>query len=168
MRPSKSHIPEGLATVTPHLVVVSVQEALPFYERAFGAERRSVYPGASPGSVSHAEIRIGNASILLSDDTPTSSARSPEMLGGTTATLTLYVVHADTAMERALAAGARLVMPLADMFWGDRYGMVRDPFGHLWAIATHKEDLTDEELDERTREYLAQMTSTGEAAPDRG
>jgi hypothetical protein len=70
-------------------------------------------------------------------------------------------------MERALAAGARLVMPMADMFWGDRYGMVRDPFGHLWAIATHKEDLTDEELDARTREFLARMTSTGDAASDR-
>jgi uncharacterized glyoxalase superfamily protein PhnB len=163
MKPSTSHVPEGLATVTPHLVVPNVLEALPFYEKAFAAERRTIHSGPTPGSTTHAEVRIGNSSVFLSDDRPTSAARSPEMLGGTSGVLTIYVVHADTAMERALTAGAELVLPLADMFWGDRYGMVRDPFGHLWAIATHKEDLTEQEIDEKTRGFLGQMGIAGES-----
>src|SRR5437868_13558008 len=143
-------IPEGYHTVTPSLVVNDGARALDFYKRAFGAQERFRMEGP-PGKIGHAEIKIGDSMIMLSDEFPGMGARSPQSLGGSPVTIFLYVNDVDTAFKQAVDAGAKVEMPLADMFWGDRFGRVSDPFGHLWAMATHKEDLTPEEIDKRAK-----------------
>jgi len=142
-------IPEGYRSVTPHLVVRGAARAIEFYKRAFGAEEAMRIPSRDGQKVMHAELRIGDSLVFLNDEFPEMGARAPESLGGTPVTLHLYVQDADAVFARAVAAGARPLMPLQDMFWGDRYGKVADPFGHEWAIATHKEDLTPEEIGKR-------------------
>jgi uncharacterized glyoxalase superfamily protein PhnB len=146
----------------PHLMVRGVAEAVKFYRRAFGAEEvfRSPMPG---GQGLHAQIRIGRALVLLSDETPRNDQESwlgfgsPQTLGGTTVTLQIYVDDVDAAFQRALDAGAAPVLEPMDFFWGDRYSLVRDPFGHSWALATVKEQLTPTEVAERMRAYEAQF-----------
>ena len=142
-------IPEGCRSVTPHLVVRGAARAIEFYRRAFGAEEAMRIPSRDGQKVMHAELRIGDSLVFLNDEFPEMGARAPESLGGTPVTLHLYVQDADAVFARAVAAGARPLMPLQDMFWGDRYGKLADPFGHEWAIATHKEDLTPEEIGKR-------------------
>ena len=142
-------IPEGYGSVTPHLVVRGAARAIEFYKRAFGAEEAMRMPSRDGQKVMHAELRIGDSLVFLNDEFPEMGARAPESLGGTPVTLHLYVQDADAVFARAVAAGARPLMPLQDMFWGDRYGKLADPFGHEWAIATHKEDLTPEEIGKR-------------------
>jgi uncharacterized glyoxalase superfamily protein PhnB len=150
-------IPEGYHTVTPHLTVRGAAQAIEFYKRAFGAEEQMRMPGPDGKSVMHAELKIGNSIIFLNDEYPDTRCRSPLSLGGIAGSLHLYVEDVDAAFKRAVAAGAQVRMPVADMFWGDRYGKVVDPFGHEWGIGTHKEDLTPDEILKRRDAFFAQM-----------
>jgi PhnB protein len=149
-------IPEGYPAITPSLVVDGAAEAIDFYERAFGAKLRGRMD-MPDGKVAHAELEIGDGLLMLADPFPQSSVKSPKELGGTTAGLFMYVEDVDAAVERAVDAGATATAPAEDMFWGDRFGTVTDPFGHAWQLATHKEDLTPEEIEERGREFMASM-----------
>jgi len=148
-------IPKGFHSVTPYLTVTDSARAIDFYKRAFGAEELYRVDGPD-GKVAHAEIRIGDSIIMLSDEMPGWS-RSPQSLGGTPVNIFLYVKDVDGVFNRAVAAGAKVAMPVSDMFWGDRYGQVTDPFGHSWSLATHKEDVPLEELRERTKAAMAKM-----------
>jgi PhnB protein len=156
---SAKPIPEGYRTLTPYLAVDDATKAIEFYERAFGAKERSRMPGPD-GKIAHAEIVIGDSVVMLSDPFPQSSVKPPTQIGGTTAGLFMYVKDVDAAYRRAIDAGATETMPPADMFWGDRFGTVTDPFGHSWQIATHIEDLTPEEMAERGQEAMASMAET--------
>jgi len=148
-------IPKGFHSVTPYLTVTDSARAIDFYKRAFGAEELYRVDGPD-GKVAHAEIRIGDSIIMLSDEMPGWS-RSPQSLGGTPVNIFLYVKDVDGVFNRAVVAGAKVAMPVSDMFWGDRYGQVTDPFGHSWSLATHKEDVPLEELRERTKAAMAKM-----------
>lgn len=147
-RPAQKPIPEGYHTITPHLVIRGATRAIDFYRAAFGAEELFRMPGPD-GRIMHAELRIGDSRVMLSDEDPAGGAKAPDALGGTTGALLLYVADVDTWVDRAVKAGAKVTAPVADMFWGDRYGRIQDPFGHSWALATHKEDLTPEEMRQR-------------------
>jgi PhnB protein len=149
-------IPEGFYTVTPHLIVKGAKEAIEFYKKAFGAEVRGVHEGPG-GSVMHAEIKIGNSILMLNDEFPDFGALGPSSRGGSSVTIHLYTNDADGLFNRAVAAGAKVTMPIADQFWGDRYGQVEDPFGHRWSIATHTEDLSPEEMERRGQQAMAEM-----------
>ena len=149
-------IPEGYSTLTPHLVVNDAAKAIEFYKKAFGAEEIARMPGPS-GKIMHAEIRVGNSRVMLNDEFPDMGARGPKSIGGTAVTLHLYVENVDKSWEKAVGAGATVAMPLADMFWGDRYGTLKDPFGHSWSLATHKEDLSTEEMAKRGAAAMAKM-----------
>ena len=141
-------IPDGWHSVTPSLTVRGAARAIEFYKQVFGATEMLRMPGPE-GKIMHAELRIGDSVVMLNDEFPDMGTRSPEALGGSPASLFLYVEDVDTIFERAVKAGAQAAMPPQDMFWGDRFGRVVDPFGHGWAIATHKEDLTPEEIARR-------------------
>lgn len=141
-------IPEGYHTITPYLVIDGAAKALEFYKKAFDAEEIYSMPGPN-GKIMHAELQIGDSRLMLSDEQPQMGAKSPKAFGGTPASMFLYVENVDRVFNQAVAAGATAKMPVADMFWGDRFGSVVDPFGHEWQIATHKEDLTPEEIARR-------------------
>ena len=149
-------IPEGYHTLTPYLVVNDAARAIEFYKEAFGAVERGRMP-APDGKIAHAEIQIGDSVVMLADPLPQSGVSSPKELGGRTGALFLYVEDVDAAVHRAAGAGAEVTMPVEDMFWGDRYGKLADPFGHEWQIATRKEDLTPEEMAERGKRAMAEM-----------
>lgn len=153
-------IPDGYHSLTPHLVVRDAARAIDFYKRAFGATEiaRMAGPG---GKVMHAEIQIGDSRLMLADEFPQMKCMSPLSIGGTGTTIHLYVEDADSAFKRAVDAGATTQMPLADMFWGDRYGQVVDPFGHQWSIATHKRDMTEAEMRKAGEEAMKQMSAGG-------
>jgi PhnB protein len=141
-------IPEGYHVVTPHLAVRGAAKALEFYAKAFGAEERFRMPG--PGdSVMHAEMQIGDSIVMLADEAPKMGSTSPQSLGGSAVNLLLYVNDVDASFARATQAGCKTQMPQTAMFWGDRYCKIEDPFGHLWSIATHKEDVAPEEMARR-------------------
>jgi uncharacterized glyoxalase superfamily protein PhnB len=142
-------IPEGFRRVTAHLTVRDCAKMIEFYKKAFGAVEKSRAPGPDGKQIMHAQINIGDSIVFLNDEFPDMGAVSP--LGGKTTpvTLHLYVEDADKQYQQALAAGAEVVMPIADMFWGGRYGIVKDPSGHHWSIAHHAEDLTPEQMQER-------------------
>lgn len=144
--PAVKPIPDGFHTLTPHIVVQGAAKAIDFYKAAFGAEEISRHP-TPDGSIMHALLRIGDSMLMLNDEFPQMGAKGPTSIGGTPVTLHFYVQDADKAFARAVQAGAKVTMPIADMFWGDRYGIVSDPFGHSWSIATHKQDLTPEQLE---------------------
>ena len=147
-------IPEGYQSVTPDLALRDAARAIAFYERAFGA--REVMRFNTPdGKIGHAEIQIGNSIVMLCDESPQGGCASPASLGGTTAMLFLYVENVDATFRHAVRAGATVVMPVADMFWGDRSGQVQDPFGHRWQLATRKEALTKEQIGQRAQEFFA-------------
>ena len=150
-------IPEGYYSVTPYLAVEHASAAIDFYKRPFGATERSRMP-APDGKIAHAELEIGDSLIMLSDPFPQSTARPPKELGGTTGGVFLYVEDVDAAFQQAVDAGATVSMPLEDMFWGDRFGSLMDPFGHHWSLATHKEDLSEEEIAERGQAAMAAMS----------
>jgi PhnB protein len=145
MSSSVKPVPEGMHTITPHLVCAGGDAAIEFYKKAFGAEEVMRLPGPG-GKIGHAMLRIGDSSIMLADEFPQWESLGPLALKGSPVTLHLAVADVDRAFERALAAGARVRMPLADMFWGDRYGIVEDPFGHRWSLATHVRDVPVEEM----------------------
>jgi len=138
-------IPAGMHSVTPHLVCAGAAEAIEFYKRAFNAVETGRLPGPG-GKLVHAQIRIGDSAVMLVDEMPEHGALGPKTLKSTPVTLHLYVEDADAFFERALAAGATVRMPLTDMFWGDRYGQLEDPFGHRWAVATHIRDVSGEQM----------------------
>jgi PhnB protein len=148
-------IPKGFHTVTPYLTLTDSARAMDFYKRAFGAEELLRLDGPD-GKVAHAEMKIGDSLIMLCDEMPGWS-RSPESLGGTAVNILLYVKDVDQIFYRAVAAGAKVAMPLSDMFWGDRYAQVTDPFGHSWSLATHKEDVPLKELRKRTKATMSKM-----------
>jgi PhnB protein len=138
-------IPEGMHTVTPHLVCAGAAEAIEFYQKAFGATELSRVPGAD-GKLMHASVRIGDSVVMLNDEMPEWGSFGPKSLKGSAVTIHLYVKNVDAVFEQAVAAGANVTMPLDDMFWGDRYGKVEDPFGHQWSIGTHVRDVSPEEM----------------------
>jgi uncharacterized glyoxalase superfamily protein PhnB len=138
-------IPAGYHTVTPYIVCRDASSAIEFYKRAFGAREKVRMPGPG-GKVMHAEIKVGDSMVMLCDEMPEMGTVSPAVLGGSPASILLYVKNVDAAVDKATSAGATVTMPVQDMFWGDRYGKVKDPFGHEWQIATHKEDLTAKQM----------------------
>jgi uncharacterized glyoxalase superfamily protein PhnB len=135
--------------VTPHLTVRNGAEMIEFYKKAFGAVELGRAPGPDGKSIMHATLKIGDSMLFLNDEFPEMGAISPVSLKGSPVTIHLMVEDADKQFAQALAAGAQVVMPLADQFWGDRYGIVKDPSGHMWSIAHHVEDLTPEQIKER-------------------
>jgi PhnB protein len=151
-------IPDGFHTLTPHLVVKGASQAIEFYKKAFGAEEISRAAGPDGKSLMHADLRIGDSRLFLVDEFPEMDCRGPQSIGGTPVTIHMYVEDVDAAFNKAVAAGAQVRMPLADMFWGDRYGVLADPFGHAWSLATHKEDLTPEEIDRRAQAAFCEGT----------
>ena len=141
-------IPEGYHAVTPYLIVKGAASAIAFYEQAFGA--KELYRLAEPdGRVAHAELQIGDSRVMLADENPQMGARGPQSIGGTPVSLSLYVEDVDATVARAVKAGAKLIRPVADQFYGDRTGGVTDPFGHAWFVMTHVEDVPPDEISRR-------------------
>jgi PhnB protein len=156
-------IPQGYRTVTPYLTVNDAARAIDFYKRAFGAQEvmRMDAPG---GKVAHAEIKIGDSIVMLGDEMPGAPNRSPQSLGGTCSGILLYVENADTFFNKAVSAGAQVEAPIADMFWGDRYGRLKDPFGHSWSVATHQEDVAPADMAKRMQEAMANKAQQTQSA----
>ena len=153
---SAKPIPEGYHTLTPFLTVRNAVRAIEFYKQAFGAQERGVAKGPD-GKVMHAEVKIGDSVIMLSDEFPEFGSLSPQSIGGSPMGLHIYIENVDAAFDRAVKAGAQVEMPVADQFWGDRYGKLKDPFGHKWSIATHKRDMSPEEIEEAQNDFMKQM-----------
>jgi PhnB protein len=143
--PKVKPIPTGMTAVTPHLICARAAEAIEFYKKAFGAVEESRLPGAD-GKIMHAAIRIGGAAIFLMDEMPEWGALGPRALKGSPVTIHLYVDDTDAFVARAVKAGAKVTMPIADQFWGDRYGAIEDPYGHKWSVGTHVRDVTQKEM----------------------
>ncbi len=149
-------VPEGYHTATPYLIIKGAAKAIEFYKKAFGATE--LFRLAAPeGKIGHAEIKIGDSPIMMADEDPEIMALSPESLGGSPISMLLYVEDVDAMFKQAIAAGATEVRPVADQFYGDRSGIVKDPFGHKWSIATHVEDVPPEEMDKRLSEMMKQQ-----------
>jgi len=151
-------IPTGHENLIPHLVCERCADAIEFYKRAFGAEEIHRMP-APDGRIMHAALKIGNSFLFLVDDFPEyceGKSESPKALGGSPVTIHRYVENCDAAIQRAVDAGATVIMPAADMFWGDRYGAVVDPFGHKWSLATHIKDMTTQQMQAAVTEAFAQ------------
>jgi len=155
--PAVKPIPEGMHTLTPHIIVAGAAEAIEFYKKAFKAVEQVRLPGPG-GKLMHASLKIGDSTLMLVDEMPDcggGASFGPKALKGTPVVLHLYVEDADATIAQAEAAGAKVTMPATDMFWGDRYGQVEDPFGHRWSVATHKRDVTPDEM-KAAMEQLAQ------------
>lgn len=152
-------IPEGYHTLTPYMTVRDAVRAIDFYKQAFGAQERGVMKGPD-GKVMHAELKIGDSVIMLADEFPEFGAVAPESGASTSMGLHIYVTDVDDAFDRAVKAGAKVEMPVSDQFWGDRYGKLRDPFGHKWSIATHVKDMSADEMKESMDEAMANMQKT--------
>jgi len=150
-------IPEGYDTATPYLAVDDAAEAIEYYKKAFGAKER-VRMDAPGDKIGHAELEIGDLLVMLSDPFPQASTRPPKELGGTTVSVFMYVENVDAVVQQAVDAGATITMEVADQFWGDRMGTLTDPFGHVWSIATHVEDVPPEEMAERAKAAMAALT----------
>ena len=151
-KPAPKPIPEGMHSLTPHLVCAGAADAIDFYKRAFNAVEQARLPGPD-GKLMHAAVKIGDSILMLVDENPQWGSLGPKALKGSPVTIHLYVPDVDATVAKAVAAGAKVSMPVADMFWGDRYGQLEDPFGHRWSVATHTRDLTSEEI----REGMAKM-----------
>jgi PhnB protein len=145
--PQVKPVPDWMHTVTPHLICDGAADAIEFYKKAFNAVEMMRLPGPQ-GKLIHASIRIGDSVVMLADEFPEWSSFGPNSLKGSPVTIHLQVEDVDTLFEQAVSAGAEVKMPVQDMFWGDRYGYLEDPFGHHWAIATHVRDVSPEELQE--------------------
>jgi PhnB protein len=152
-------IPEGYHTVSPYLAVDDAARAIDYYTQAFGA-KEIVRMDAPGGKIGHAELEVGDSRIMLADPFPQSSARPPKELGGTSASIFMYVEDVDAVVKRAVDAGATVTMEVADQFWGDRFGAITDPFGHVWSIGTHVEDVPPEEMAERAKAAMEAMGSS--------
>ena len=157
MPSSVKPIPEGHRTVAPYLAIKNAAGALEFYKKAFGAVEtyKLIIPD---GRVGHAEIRLGDSLIMLSDEFPEFGGKAPEALGGSPVSIHLYVDDVDAFFKRALAVGAHELKPIANQFYGDRSGQLQDPFGHLWWVATHREDVEPDEMQKRVRALFAKTT----------
>jgi PhnB protein len=151
-------IPKGYHSVTPSIFVAGATKAIEFYKKAFGAEEVSRFAGPD-GKIMHAEIRIGDSPIMLADEMPEYGGKSPAMLGGTPVSFFIYQDNVDAAWKRATDAGAQIVQPLIDQFWGDRAGCLKDPFGHNWWLAQHIQDLTADELNKAAEAMFSQPQS---------
>ena len=151
-------VPEGFHSLNAYLAVDDAAAAIEFYKRAFGANERSRIPGPD-GKIGHAELEIGDSVVMLADPFPESSYAAPKQLGGTSVGLLLYTEDVDATVQKATDAGGTISMPVQDMFWGDRFGQVTDPFGHVWQIATHVEDVPPAEMEERAKAAMAAMTA---------
>ena len=151
---STNRIPEGMHTVTPHLICADAINAIDFYRKAFDAVELSRMPGPD-GKLMHGSFRIGDSVLMINEENPQWGAFGPKSLKGSPVTIHLYVDDADAVVEQAVNAGAKITMPVADMFWGDRYGKVEDPYGHQWSIGTHVRDVTPEEM----QQAMKQMAS---------
>ena len=151
-------IPEGYNTVSPYLDVDDAEKAIEYYTKAFGA-KETVRMDGPDGRIGHAELKIGESLLMLSDPFPESSTKPPTELGATSVSIFMYVEDVDAVVQKAVDAGATVTMEVEDQFWGDRFGSITDPFGHNWSIATHIEDLTPEEIEERGKAAMAAMTS---------
>ena len=149
-------IPDGFHTLTPHIVVSDGAAAMEFYKKAFGAQEMSRLLTPDGKQVMHAQLKIGASMLMLGSDMPPNYL-SPKSRGGTSVLLHLYLTDADTAFDRAVQAGCSIRMPMSDTFWGDRYGVVEDPFGHQWSIATHVKDLTPEQIAANAKALFAKM-----------
>jgi PhnB protein len=147
-------VPEGYHTLTPFLTVRDAARAIEFYKQAFGAQERGVAKDPN-GKVMHAELKIGDSIIMLSDEYPEFGSLSPQSIGGSGMGLHIYLDGVDAAFDRAVKAGAQVEMPVMDQFWGDRYGKLRDPFGHNWSIGTHIKDMSQDEMKQGMDEALA-------------
>lgn len=146
-------IPEGYASVTPYMTISGAAQAIDFYKQAFGAEELMRMTGPD-GRIGHAEIRIGDSRIMVSDEYPDMGCRAPDRATGTPVAIMLYVDNVDAVVDRAVAAGATAERPVADMFYGDRMGTIIDPFGHRWHVGTHIEDVSPDELERRAQEAM--------------
>ena len=149
MGSSVKPVPDGYHTATPYLVVRGGARAIDFYKKAFGAQERFRFSRGDGGGVAHAELAIGDSYLMLADESPETGTRSPESLGGTPASIFLYVEDVDDVFRKAVAAGAKPTLTPQQMFWGDRYAKISDPFGHHWQIATHVEDVPPDEMERR-------------------
>ena len=150
-------VPEGYSTVTPYLIVTGAAEAIDYYTKVFGATELMRFPGPD-GKVGHAEIKIGTSIVMLADEAPDKGYRSPQSLGGSGTGIMLYVEDVDRVFERAIAAGGKTQQAVTDQFYGDRSGSLIDPFGHMWTVATHVEDVAPEEMQRRMEAMGQQAT----------
>jgi PhnB protein len=151
-------VPEGYEAASPYLAVEDAARAIEYYTKAFGAKEVARMEGPG-GGIAHAELEIGSSRIMLSDPFPQAATRPPKELGGTSASVMMYVEDVDAVVKRAVDAGATVAMEVSDQFWGDRFGSITDPFGHVWSIATHIEDVSQEEMEERAKAWAASMSS---------
>src|SRR5678815_5265945 len=149
-------IPEGMHSITPHLVCAGAAKAIDFYKQAFGATEKGRMPGPD-GRLVHAAVKIGDSTVMLVDEMPEWGALGPKSLKGSPVTIHLYVEDVDSFVARAVKAGAKVTMPVADQFWGDRYGKLEDPFGHHWSVATHVRDVSVEEMQDAMRQMAKSM-----------
>jgi PhnB protein len=159
-KPAARQAAPGISAI-PYLVISNAAKAIDFYRKAFGAEELFRMPAPDGSRLMHATIKIGDAPVMMSDEFPEYGGnRGPDIVGGTTVSIHLNVPDVDKAFAKAVEAGANVIMPLADMFWGDRYGKVRDPFGHEWSLATHKRDVSPAEMQKAMKEQFAKMGKT--------
>jgi PhnB protein len=149
-----NYIPEGYNTVTPYLVIKGAAKAIDYYKNVFGAKVVMRMDGPD-GKIGHAELQIGDSRFMLADENPQMGNRSAESIGASPVSLDVYLPDCDKIVEKAVAGGAKILKPVADQFYGDRSGFIQDPFGHLWGIATHKEDVSAEEMEERMKKLQA-------------
>jgi PhnB protein len=156
-----NYIQEGYHTLTPYMTVRNAAKAIEYYKQAFGAEEVSRMESPDGQSVMHAEIKIGDSHVMMSDEFPEWGVQGPHAYGGTASGLLIYVPNVDEVFDRAVSLGATVKMPVADQFWGDRYGKLEDPFGHSWSIATHVKDLTEEEIRAAGQAAMAAMGGDG-------
>jgi PhnB protein len=151
-------IPEGYNSVTPYLFVKGAASVIDYYKNVFGAKERMRMPGPN-GRIMHAELEIGDSIVMLADENPQVGAKSPETVGGASSSLHVYVEDVDSTAKKAVSGGAKLVRPVKDEFYGDRIGTIIDPFGHMWSIATHIEDVSPEEMKKRMANTSSQAAS---------
>jgi PhnB protein len=151
-------IPEGYHSLTPYIEIEDAAEAIEFYKRAFGARERGRMD-APGGKIGHAELEIGDSLLMVADPFPQSTISTPKDLGRTTVNLFLYVEDADAVVQQAVNAGATVTRPVETKFWGDRFGIVTDPYGHTWSVGTHVEDVSPEEMEARSKAAMAAMSS---------
>lgn len=154
-------IPDGYHSVTPYLIITGAAEAIDYYKKAFGATELLRMP-APGGKIGHAEIKIGDSPIMLADEFPEMGYKSPQTLGGSPVSIMIYVADVDTVFDQAVAAGGKVQRPVKDQFYGDRSGTLADPFGHVWHVATHKEDVSGEEMERRAQAAGAAASGGGE------
>ena len=160
--------PDGYNTVSPHLVVRDVVKAIAFLKAAFGAEQVALHYMPHGKTVMHARVMIGNSSVLLAEESPAWGTASPLTIGKTAVCMHVFVKDVDATFNTAVHAGAKPAMPPMDMFWGDRFSKVVDPFGHQWSIATHLKDMSDEEIAKAGQEFMAKMSADKGARPGQG